>query len=225
MAIRATKGDGLKSLRIKICGITNPADAVAAITAGADAIGLVFYEPSPRAVTLSQAKEITAAIGAFTVITGLFVDASPAFIQSVLAEVPLNLLQFHGNETRGYCESFQRPYMKAIRMRPELDPHAAIAAYPTASAILLDAYRPGTPGGTGETFDWARVPKSANRPLVLAGGLTPENVADAVRATGVYGVDVSGGVESAPGIKDHEKIKRFIRNAQLAATELALSGD
>lgn len=215
----------MKSLRIKICGITNPADAHAAVNAGADAIGLVFYEPSPRAVTIAQAWEIVDTIGSFTVVTGLFVDAHPAFIQSVLAEVPLNLLQFHGNETRAYCEAFQRPYMKAIRMRPELDPQAAIGAYPTASAILLDAYRAGTPGGTGETFDWARVPRSAGRPLVLAGGLTPENIADAVRVTRVYGVDVSGGVESAPGIKDHEKIKNFIRNAQLAASELALNAD
>jgi phosphoribosylanthranilate isomerase len=212
----------LKSLHIKICGITSTADAQAAVSAGADAIGLVFYAPSPRAVGIPQAREIALGIGAFTLVTGLFVDADPAFVQSVMAQVPLNLLQFHGNETREYCESFQRPYMKALRMKPELDVHTAIAAYPTASAILLDAYRPGTPGGTGETFDWGRVPQSSSRPLVLAGGLTPENIADAVRSTRVYGVDVSGGVESAPGIKDHEKITRFIHNAQQAAASKAL---
>lgn len=211
----------LKSLHVKICGITNLADGKAAIAAGTDAIGLVFYASSPRAVTISQAREIALNLGAFTVVTGLFVDAEPEFVQSVLAQVPLGLLQFHGKEPREYCESFQRPYMKAIRMKPELDVQLAIAEYPTASAILLDAYRPGVPGGTGETFDWARIPQTTQRPLVLAGGLTPENVADAVRTTRVYGVDVSGGVESSPGLKDHDKITSFINNAQLAATHVA----
>jgi phosphoribosylanthranilate isomerase len=215
----------LKSLHSKICGITNLTDAKAAVAAGADAIGLVFYASSPRAVSIPQAREIARNLGAFTVITGLFVDADPEFVQSVLVQVPLNLLQFHGSESRDYCESFQRPYMKAIRMKPELDVQAAIADYPTASAILLDAYRPGVPGGTGETFDWGRVPQSASRPLVLAGGSTPKNIADAVVATRAYGVDVSGGVESAPGLKDHEKIKSFIINAQLAAAQLDSKGD
>ena len=207
----------LKSLHIKICGITRVDDAQAAVAAGADAIGLVFYAPSPRAVTLEQARAIALSVGAFTVVTGLFVDADPEFVHSVLQQVPLHLLQFHGNETPAYCESFQRPYMKAIRMKPELDVSAAIANYPSASAILLDAYRPGVPGGTGETFDWGRVPHNASRPLVLAGGLTPDNVAEAIRATGVYGVDVSSGVESAPAIKDHAKIERFVTQAQLAS--------
>lgn len=207
----------MSSVRVKICGITNIEDAMAVIDAGAEALGLVFYAASPRAVAMEQARAIAFAAGPFSVVTGLFVDADPEFVNAVLKHVPLQLLQFHGNETLAYCESFARPYMKAIRMRPELDVVAAIAEYPSASGILLDAYRPGVPGGTGETFDWARVPQQSVKPLVLAGGLTSANVAEAFRATQVYGVDVSGGVELAPGKKDHGKITSFINNARLAA--------
>lgn len=203
--------------RVKICGITCIEDAAAVVDAGAEAIGLVFYAASPRAVTILQARAIALAAGPFTVVTGLFVNADPEFVDAVLKQVPLQLLQFHGDENLAYCESFARPYMKAIRMRPELDVAAAIAGYPSASGILLDAYRPGVPGGTGETFDWARVPQQSAKPLILAGGLTPANVADAILATQVYGVDVSGGVESAPGKKDHSKITSFINNARLAS--------
>lgn len=202
--------------RVKICGITNVDDAIAVVNAGADALGLVFYAASPRAVEIQQARAISLAAGPFAVVTGLFVDAAPSFVENVLQQVPLHLLQFHGNETLEYCESFDRPYIKAIRMRPELDVVAAIAEFPSASGILLDAYRPGVPGGTGETFDWMRVPQRSSKPLVLAGGLTPANVADAIRATQVYGVDVSGGVESSPGKKDHGKVTSFINNARPA---------
>lgn len=201
-------------VRIKICGITSVEDALAAADAGADALGLVFYPASPRAVTLAQARQIALAVGPFVSVTGLFVDADPEFVQSVLAQVPLQLLQFHGDESVAYCESFRRPYMKALRMRPELDVQAAVAAYPSASGVLLDAYRPGVPGGTGETFDWARVPQGMSTPLILAGGLTPVNVAESIAITRVYGVDVSGGVESAPGKKDHSKLTAFINNAR-----------
>lgn len=203
--------------RVKICGITNIEDAMAVVDAGAEALGLVFYAASSRAVGIEQARAIAFAAGPFAVVTGLFVDADPEFVSVVLKQVPLQLLQFHGDETLAYCESFARPYMKAIRMRPELDVVAEIAQYPSASGILLDAYRPGVPGGTGETFDWARVPQQSTKPLVLAGGLTSANVAEAIRATRVYGVDVSGGVESVPGKKDHGKITSFINNARLAA--------
>lgn len=206
----------MNSIRIKICGITSVADGLAAVRAGAHAIGLVFYSKSPRAVTLEQATEIATALGPFVTLVGLFVDAEPEFVRAAAAVAGLQLLQFHGDESREYCEQFQRPYMKAIRMRPELDVVAAINEYPSASGILLDAYRPGIPGGTGETFDWQRVPAQSLRPLVLAGGLTPANVAAAIQATGVYGVDVSGGVESAPGKKDKEKIDQFIHNARNA---------
>ncbi|MGM8225690.1 phosphoribosylanthranilate isomerase [Cellvibrio sp. ARAG 10.3] len=199
--------------RIKICGITSVTDALAAQVAGADAIGLVFYEPSPRAVDIELAREIACSVGPFVTVVGLFVDAEPAYVNTVLAQVPLHVLQFHGDETPAYCESFGRPYLKAIRMRPELDTRSAIADYPSATAILLDAYRPGIPGGTGETFDWQRVPQDSGKTIILAGGLTPANVAEAIRSTHVYGVDVSGGVESAPGQKDAAKVKEFIINA------------
>jgi phosphoribosylanthranilate isomerase len=184
------------------------------VAAGADAIGLNFYERSPRAVTIPQARVIALVAGPFVTSVGLFVDAEPAFVREVLASVPLQLLQFHGEETAAYCEAFGRPYMKAIRMRPELDLVAAMAAHPAAAAILLDAYRPGVPGGTGETFDWQRVPRESARPIVLAGGLTPDNVARAVSETRPYGVDVSGGVEALPGVKDATKVNTFIVNAR-----------
>jgi phosphoribosylanthranilate isomerase len=205
----------VKPVRVKICGITTVDAARAAVAAGADAIGLVFYAASPRAVVIEQARAIAYAVGPFVTTTGLFVDADPVFVHSVLAQVPLQLLQFHGDETCAYCDTFQRPYMKALRMKPELDVQERIVDYPTASAILLDAYRPGVPGGTGETFDWLRVPKNSPKPIILAGGLTPDNVSGAIAATDVYGVDVSGGVESAPGKKDRSKVEMFIRNAQV----------
>ncbi len=206
----------MNSIRIKICGITSIGDAQLAVNAGADAIGLVFYASSPRSVSIEQAAVIANSVGPFVTVVGLFVDADEVFIRDVLAKVSLHVLQFHGNETAQFCELFQRPYMKAIRMRPELDLQEAIDAYPGASALLLDAYRPGVPGGTGETFDWLRVPINTARPIVLAGGLTPENVALAVTSVSVYGVDVSGGVESAPGKKAAHKITAFIRNAKNA---------
>jgi phosphoribosylanthranilate isomerase len=206
----------VNSIRIKICGITSVEDAQLAINAGADALGLVFYEPSPRSVTIEQAAIIAGSVGPFVTVVGLFVDADEVFIKDVLAQVPLHVLQFHGNEPPEFCRTFQRPYMKAIRMQPELNLEDVIDTYPDASAILLDAYRPGIPGGTGETFDWLRIPKNTLRPLVLAGGLTPENVALAISSASVYGVDVSGGVESTPGKKAANKITAFIRNAKNA---------
>jgi phosphoribosylanthranilate isomerase len=144
------------------------------------------------------------------------VNADACFVREVLAKVDLHLLQFHGSETREYCEQFQRPYMKAIAMRPEVDVDMAIAAYPSAAGVLLDAYCPGVPGGTGATFDWQRVPADTARPIILAGGLTPGNVARAIQATRVYGVDVSSGVESSPGQKDAEQIRQFIHQASQA---------
>lgn len=206
----------MNSIRIKICGITSVRDAQLAVDTGANAIGLVFYAPSPRAVSIEQAQVIADSVGPFVTVVGLFVDADEAAIREVLATVRLDVLQFHGNEPREFCELFQRPYMKAIRMRPELNVQDAVAAYPSASAILLDAYRPGVPGGTGETFDWQRIPRDTIRPIVLAGGLTPENIASAITSVQVYGVDVSGGVESSPGIKDADKINAFIVNARNA---------
>jgi len=204
----------VNAVRVKICGITSVTDARAAVDAGADAIGLVFYEPSPRAVSIDQARAIASSVGPFVTVVGLFVDADERFIRDVLANVSLHVLQFHGNESREFCEQFQRPYMKAIRVRPELNIAQEIEKYLSASAILLDAYRPGIPGGTGESFDWQRVPQESSRPIVLAGGLTAENVTTAIQTTRVYGVDVSGGVESAPGQKDSHKVAQFISNAR-----------
>lgn len=209
----------LKSIlspRVKICGITSIEDGLLAVNAGTDAIGFVFYEPSVRYVDVDLAADIVRAVGPFVSTVGLFVNASASAVQNVLNKVPLQLLQFHGDESLEFCEQFKRPYIKAIRMRPELDVESAIKAYPSALGILLDAYQKGVPGGTGETFEWNRVPeKTEGKPLIiLAGGLTPENVSEAIEQTAPYAVDVSGGVEQLPGKKDHQKIIEFIKNAK-----------
>lgn len=204
-------GKALKT-RIKICGITHPDDALMALEAGAHALGLVFYPPSPRAVTLAQAKSVAEATGPFATLVGLFVNAADHDIEQVLDQAPLQLLQFHGDERAEQCERFGLPYIKAIRMRDDLDLPAVMAEHPKASGFLLDAYRKGVPGGTGERFDWRRVPRDAGRPIVLAGGLTPDNIATAVATTQPYAVDVSGGVERAPGRKDANKVNQFIQN-------------
>lgn len=201
--------------RVKICGITTVDDAIFAAEAGADAIGLVFYAKSPRAVTVKEARSIALAVGPFVTVTALFVDAGSDEVNQVLSEVPIQLLQFHGIETPEYCCSFKRPYMKALRMKPDIAVDNEITRFTGASGILLDAYRPGVPGGTGEIFDWRRVPVDANVPIILAGGLNVENVAEAIKTANVNGVDVSGGVESAPGKKDHSKIRAFIEATRL----------
>ncbi|TQV67693.1 phosphoribosylanthranilate isomerase [Exilibacterium tricleocarpae] len=206
------------AVRVKICGITSAVDAAAAVAAGADALGLVFWEPSPRSITPAQARDIAASVGPFTALVGLFVDPEKALVERVLAAVPLHLLQFHGDEPRAYCEQFQRPYLKALRMRADLEVEAAMAGYDSATGILLDAYRPGVPGGTGATFDWARVPRGNSERLILAGGLTAANVGEAVERTRPYAVDVSGGVELAPGRKDPQKVAAFITAAKGAGT-------
>lgn len=203
-------------MRVKICGITSISEARATVDAGADAIGLNFYAQSPRYINIPTAADIAWACGPFVTLVGLFVDADPAVIEETLAKVPLHMLQFHGNETEAECRRYGRPYLKALRMRPNIDVNEQICLFPSASAILLDAYQPGVPGGTGAVFDWQRVPQQAAKPLVLAGGLHSENVAEAIAATQCYGVDVSGGVESSPGHKDPTKVKNFISNAKLA---------
>lgn len=202
-----------QDLRIKICGITRPEDARLALRAGAHALGLVFYPPSSRAVRIEEARAVAEAVGPFTTLVGLFVNATVEEIESVLAQVPLQLLQFHGDEPAEHCERYGLPYIKALRMRPDLNVSAVMTEHPKASGFLLDAYRKGVPGGTGETFDWLRVPRASKRPIILAGGLTPENVAQAVAQTRPYAVDVSGGVEAEPGIKDARKLNQFIANA------------
>ncbi|HEY9199605.1 MAG TPA: phosphoribosylanthranilate isomerase [Gammaproteobacteria bacterium] len=209
-----TTGSLSTRTRVKICGITRPEDGLRAALLGADAVGLVFYPPSPRAVSIERAAEIAAALPPFVTRVGLFVDAAAGEIEAVLAGVRLDLLQFHGEETEADCLRFGHPYLKAITMRPDRDVAAALRAYPSASGILLDAYHPAVPGGSGERFDWACVPTERPRPIVLAGGLHPGNVADAVRQVRPYAVDVSSGVEAAKGIKDATKMAEFIRGVQ-----------
>lgn len=196
--------------RIKICGITRPEDGVAAAHAGADAVGLVFYGPSPRCVTIEQARATVAALPPFVTVVGLFVNATDGEIREVLDNVPLDLLQFHGDEPAGLCGRYGLPYIKALRMAPGLDVAATVDCYPDARGMLLDTYTPGVAGGTGEVFDWESVPEGLKKPIILAGGLVPENVATAVAQVRPYAVDVSGGVESAKGIKDKSKITAFI---------------
>ncbi|MEN8176735.1 MAG: phosphoribosylanthranilate isomerase [Pseudomonadota bacterium] len=203
--------------RVKICGITRLEDALAAVEAGADAIGLVFYAASPRRIEPDLAAGIVRRLPPFVTKVGLFVDADAAEIQAVVRRAQLDLIQFHGQETPEFCGGFDRPYIKAIRMREGVDLEAERRRYRDAAGLLLDAYRPGTPGGTGETFDWARIPPALAGEIVLAGGLDADNVAAAIRVVRPYALDVSGGVESAKGIKDHEKIHRFMRGVQLGS--------
>jgi len=204
--------------RIKICGITRPQDGQEAARLGADAIGLVFYAPSPRSVNIEQARAICAALPPFVTRVGLFVNAARDEINKVLAEVPLDLLQFHGNETQADCVGFERPYLKALRMAPNMDVVAEAEAHPQAAGILLDSYEVGVPGGTGQTFDWTRVPTEVKQPIILAGGLTPQNVATAIERVRPYAVDVSGGVEAAKGIKDKDKMTAFINEVLRVGT-------
>ncbi|HSC83181.1 MAG TPA: phosphoribosylanthranilate isomerase [Pseudomonas sp.] len=201
-------------VRSKICGITRVEDALAAIAAGADAIGLVFYAKSPRAVGVEQAREIIAALPPFVTTVGLFVDIERAELQQLLERVPLDLLQFHGDESLAQCEGYSRPYIKALRVKQGDDIAALMAQYPSASGILLDTYVEGVPGGTGLAFDWSLVPPQLPKPVILAGGLTPENVAAAIARVKPYAVDVSGGVEASKGIKDADKVRAFIRAAR-----------
>ncbi len=202
--------------RSKICGITRVEDGLAAASAGADAIGLVFYGPSPRNVEVEQAAAICAALPPFVTTVGLFVDAAAETVNQVLQQVPLDLLQFHGDESADYCRAFSRPYIKAIRMAEGIDLHAMAAEYHDARGLLMDAYHPGIAGGTGETFDWERIPQDLTVPVILAGGLEPGNVADAIRNVQPWAVDVSSGVEAAKGIKDAAKIEAFIRGVNSA---------
>jgi len=204
----------LTAVRVKICGITRVEDALAAAAAGADAIGLVFYAKSPRAVDIEQAREILAVLPPFVTSVGLFVDAERSELERILASVPLDLLQFHGDESVQQCEAFGRPYIKALRVKAGDDIAAQVARYPSAQGILLDAYVEGVPGGTGEAFDWSLIPQTLSKPLILAGGLRPDNVAEAVSRVRPYAVDVSGGVEASKGVKDVEKIGAFIRAAR-----------
>lgn len=197
--------------RVKICGITRVEDALSAVEQGADAIGLVFYPPSPRYVSASQATEIAQVLPAFVSVVGLFVDAPSADIEAVLSKVPIDLIQFHGNETPEQCRRYEKPYIKAIRVKTDTNLIQYQSDFSDAKALLLDTYTEGVPGGTGQVFDWNVIPKHMTKQLVLAGGLDANNVTQAIKLVKPYAVDVSGGVESAKGIKDAAKIAAFMR--------------
>jgi phosphoribosylanthranilate isomerase len=201
----------MKRTRVKICGITRVEDAISAINAGADAIGLVFYAQSPRFVTIEQAQKIVAAIPPFVSVVGLFVNAPKAEIETVLSKVRLDILQFHGDESPSDCEQIKMPYYKAIRVKAGTNLLQYAVEFNSAKALLLDAFSETAFGGTGQTFDWNLIPKNMTKPIILAGGLSAENVAKAIQQVRPYAVDVSGGVESAKGSKDVAKIAAFMQ--------------
>lgn len=201
-------------VRVKICGITNIENALEAVRAGADAIGLVFYEKSPRYVIVQKAVDICNALPPFVSTVGLFVNAKDDLVREVITQVGIDLLQFHGEESPDYCKNFSRPYLKAIRVKPSTDLVQYATAYRGAKGLLLDAYVPGKPGGTGTTFDWKLIPEDLPLPIVLSGGLDPENVKDAIRSVKPWAIDVSSGVEKAPGLKDATKIREFIKGVR-----------
>ena len=205
----------MKRTRIKICGLTRPQDVRDAVNAGADAIGFVFYPPSPRAVSVDQARELVALLPPFVTAVGLFVNEAEARVREVLDVVPLGLLQFHGDETAAYCAGFGRAWMKAARVRAGFDLVDYAARFAGSSGLLVDAWVEGY-GGGGEVFDWRLLPADFSAPLVLAGGLTPANVAEAVRSVRPWAVDVSSGVEAAKGIKDRALMEAFVAGVREA---------
>jgi phosphoribosylanthranilate isomerase len=200
--------------RIKICGITRAQDLYAVAHGGADAIGLVFYEKSPRHVTLPQAVELSRALPPFVTTVGLFVNPSVEYVREVLAQVSLDVLQFHGEESPEFCAQFDKPYLKAIRVKAGVDLVQCAARYAGAQGLLLDAYVEGTHGGTGESFDWALIPHDLALPVILSGGLHAANVAEAIKQVRPYAVDVSSGVEASKGIKDTAKVAAFIKEVK-----------
>lgn len=202
------------TVRVKICGITSPEQALMAQQSGADAIGLVIYEKSPRYVDIEQAANIRAVISQSTLAIALLVNPSESLVKQVISEVKPDYIQFHGDETAEFCHQFNVPFIRAVRMREGLDIEAEVAAYKAEGGFLFDAWNDDLYGGTGHSFDWSRLPDSADYKLILAGGLTPSNVAQAVSITNPYMVDVSGGVEASPGVKDPVKVKAFITQAK-----------
>ncbi len=202
--------------RVKVCGITRIEDGLAATSFGADAIGFVFYAPSPRYVAPTHAREIAAAIAPFVSTVGLFVDADVATVSNVLQTIRLDYLQFHGDESPEYCAQFGVPFLKAIRVKPGVDLLQYAAEFHAAKAILLDAFVEGTHGGTGQRFDWQLIPRNLPLPVIWSGGLVPGNVTDAIRKVMPWAVDVSSGVEIAKGVKDAGKIEQFMRGVRNA---------
>jgi phosphoribosylanthranilate isomerase len=197
--------------RVKICGITRPEDGAMAASLGADAIGLVFHRPSPRYVDADTAQRIVAALPPFIATVGLFMNAEPAAVRAALSSIHLSLLQFHGDEEPDYCAAFGLPYLKAVPMGADANVREYERRFATAAGLLLDSHGGNKMGGTGQGFDWTRIPAERHKPLILAGGLHPGNVAAAVRQIHPYAVDVSSGVETAKGIKDAKLMRAFLR--------------
>ncbi|MDG2048050.1 MAG: phosphoribosylanthranilate isomerase [Halioglobus sp.] len=210
----------MAATRIKICGVTRVQDAQASAACGADAIGLVFYPRSSRAVTLDQAADIVAAVPPFVSVVALFVDEPIASIERTLNCIPIDVIQFHGEESPEFCEQFGRPWVKALRVKPGLDIGEQCQRFRKARAILLDSWQAGVVGGTGKTFDWRLAQNLLPMPIVLAGGLNPNNVGDGMRALSPAAVDVSGGIEAAPGLKDADKIKQFVAAVRAADQQM-----
>jgi phosphoribosylanthranilate isomerase len=207
---------------VKICGITRVEDAMAAIHAGADALGFVFYAPSPRAVSVAQVQAIVSALPPFVSKVGLFVNATADEVRQVIAATGLDCLQFHGDEAEDYCAQFNLPYYKAIRVKPGLNLIQCELDFASAVALLLDTYSEKAVGGTGEAFDWSLIPANMQKPVILAGGLNPDNVAKAVSSVQPYALDVSGGVEVEKGIKSSIKIAAFMQ--QVVQCDAARNG-
>lgn len=197
--------------RVKICGITRPEDGAIAAELGADAIGLVFYPPSPRCVDPETAQRIVAALPPLVMVVGLFVNPEPAAVRAVLTRIPLHLLQFHGDEEPEECAAFALPYLKAVPMGAGAEVTDYEQRFASAAGLLLDSHGGQEMGGTGQGFDWTRIPAQRKKPLILAGGLHPGNIAEAIRQVRPYAVDVSSGVESAKGIKDAELMRAFLQ--------------
>ena len=201
----------MNTIRTKICGITRSEDALAAAELGADAIGLVFYAKSKRAVSIEQAQAVVKNLPPFVSVVALFVNENEQTIREILRQVPIDVIQFHGDEDDDFCRLFDRPYLKSVRVQSAADIQTACAKFPNARALLFDAYHPTEYGGTGQSFDWTMLHGNIGKPWVLAGGLSAENVAEAVKISGAIAVDVSGGVEISGGIKSREKMAAFIQ--------------
>ena len=201
---------------VKICGITRRADAQEAARLGAHALGFVFYAKSPRNIANERAAEIFKAVPPFVTTVGLFVNPAVREVENVLKEVPLNLLQFHGEESADFCAQFGVPYIKAVRVKAGLDLLQYAQIYGAARGLLLDAFVDGTHGGTGTAFDWNLIPRGLPLQVILSGGLNPANVAAAIRRVAPWAVDVSSGVEASPGIKDPQKIAAFMKEVRSA---------
>lgn len=206
----------MSRIRVKICGITRIDDALAAVDAGADALGFVFYKKSPRYISPEAARLIIQELPPFISSVGLFVNEIQSEIERCLTQTRLDVIQFHGDELESFCNQFDRPYIKAVRVKTSADIENSFACYATASGILLDTYVSNIPGGTGVSFDWSLIPQPFKSQIILAGGLNPDNIAAAIKSVRPYAVDVSGGVEKEKGIKDHLLISRFVKEVGCA---------